>query len=803
MQAYVRYTWLLFILISVSSGHAQDNGHSLHIRGQVFDEQKNAIPYASAALYQAADSSLAGGAVTEESGKFEIEAKPGTYYLKISFLSFEEKTIPLENLSDHDIDLGSITLKSGSKLLQEVEITGEKSQMELQLDKRVFNVGKDLSNTGGSAADILGNLPSVNVEPDGTVSLRGSENVRILIDGRPSGLTSRDPDALRKLQGNLVERVEIITNPSSRYDAAGEVGIINIIMKKNQDKGVNGSVTGSAGYPAFYGGSYTLNIRKKNINLFSSYGLDYRKRPGYGRSLQQFTGTDSSYRQNNDRINRELSHNLMAGFDYYLGDKTTISGSLNYNTGNGITTSVTKYMDYKNDELFKTVVRTEREHEDEKDIEGSLTFKQDFKKKEQALIVDFKWIKEVDNETTDYTEGPEGEDPKLQYADNLANELNWQVQSDYSHPFAKEGKAEMGLKTATRVIRNEFGLQEQNSEGNWISFPAFTNNLIYTERIHAAYFMASNRFRKLSVQAGLRSEYTDVTTELRVTNEINPRTYFNVFPSASLSYALKENKTVQLSYSYRISRPDFRNLLPFSDFRDSRVFFVGNPNLRPEYTHSLEAGYLLDWKNGSILSSLYHRHRTDVIQRIVSDIDSAGRTRIIPINMAQENAYGFEFNVSLNVKNWWKINSSANFYRAITNGEYEGEKLHSDTYTWSSRTTSRLTLLKAWNFQTSFNYRAPRVTTQGKDLSIYSVDLGLSRDLLNGKFTVTANVRDLFNTRKRRAIVDREGYYSRSEFQGQRRQWMITLTYRINRENKKDTEEERERDGDNDGEGDY
>jgi outer membrane receptor protein involved in Fe transport len=798
MLSFYRHAWLLFAMVGSICGWAQDN-HVVRIRGQVLDEHKNAIPYASAALYKAADSSMVGGAVTDEAGKFEIETKTGAYYLKITFLSFEEHVVPLPNVTSQDTELGAITLKSGSKLLEEVEITGEKSQMELQLDKRVFNVGKDLSNSGGSAADILSNLPSVNVEPDGTVSLRGSENVRILIDGRPSGLTSRDPDALRKLQGNLVERVEIITNPSSRYDAAGEVGIINIIMKKNQDKGVHGSVTGNVGYPAFYGGSYVLNVRRKNINVFSSYGLDYRKRPGYGQSYQQFLGTDSSYRQNNDRLNRELSHNLMAGFDYYLSSKTTISGSLNYNTGNGITRSTTNYLDYKNNELFKTVVRTEREHEDEKDIEGSLTFKQDFKKKDQTLIVDFKWIKEVDNETTDYTEGLEGESPKLQYANNLANELNWQIQSDYTHPFAKNGKAEMGLKTASRIIRNEFSLQEQDTDGNWVSFPAFTNNLVYTERIHAAYLMASNRYRKLSVQAGLRGEYTDITTELTVTNEMNPRNYFNLFPSASLSYAIKENRTIQLSYSYRISRPDFRNLMPFSDFRDSRVFFVGNPNLRPEYTHAFEAGYLLDWSSGSILSSVYHRHRTDVIQRIVSDIDSEGRTRIIPINMAQENAYGFEFNFSLNVKNWWKINSSANFYRAITDGEYEGEQLHSDTYTWTTRTTSRLTLLKTWNFQTSFNYRAPRVTTQGKDLSMYSVDLGLSRDFFKGKLTATANVRDLFNTRKRRSIIEREGYYSRSEFQGQRRQWMITLTYRINRETKKDEDRERERDDDTDG----
>jgi outer membrane receptor protein involved in Fe transport len=798
----MKYSWLLLLLIYVSPCLAQDNGNDLAVSGAISDEQNNAIPYASVALYNQQDSSMVGGAVSDEAGKFHIGVKPGNYYLRISFLSFEEKIIPVGHVSAQGVDLGMITLRSAARTLKEVVVTGEKSQMELQLDKRVFNVGKDLSNIGGSAADILGNLPSVNVDPDGVVSLRGSENVRILIDGRPSGLTSRDPDALRKLQGNLVERVEIITNPSSRYDAAGEVGIINIIMKKNQQKGINGAITANAGHPDFYGGSYTLNVRRKNVNLFSNYGVDYRRRPGRGHSFQQFTGTDSSYRQNNERIGSETSHNLMLGLDYFLTDKSTLTGSFLYNTGDGITRATTTYRDFKNDEPAGTVIRTEREHEDEKNIEGSLNFKQDLKRKGEVFTADFKWIKSVDNETTDYTEGPEGETPRLQYADNLANEVNWLFQTDYIRPFSKEGKFETGLKTATRVIRNEFGLQELDKDGSWIVFPTFTNNLVYTERVHAAYLMGSNRFNKLSLQGGLRFEYSDIKTELTQTHEINPRQYFNFFPSASVSYAIRENKTLQFSYSYRISRPEFRDLMPFSDFRDSRVFFVGNPKLRPEYTHSIEAGYLLDWKNGSILSSIYHRHRSNVIQRIVTTPEDNDSTRIIvPINMAQQNAYGLEFNISLNVQNWWRINSSANFYRAITDGVYEGDQLYSDTYTWTTRTTSRMTFFKALNFQASFNYRAPRITPQGKQLSVHSLDLALSRDVLKGKGTVTANVSDLFNTRKRRSIVDTGDYFSESVFQGRVRQFMLTFTYRINRE--KERNEGRERDRDDEGAGEY
>lgn len=785
---------ITLICFNFNFSHAQTASNNFTISGKTVDEKSNAIPFASIALHAAADSTLIGGNVSDESGNFEIIAKPGKYFLKISFLSYEEKIISDIQLSKN-YSVGTIVLRPNAKELREVTITGEKSQMEFQLDKRIFNVGKDLSNAGGNAADILGNLPSVNVDVDGTVSLRGSENVRILINGRPSGFVSRDPDGLRKLQGNRIERVEIITNPSSRYDAAGEVGIINIILKKNEEEGFNGSVMANAGYPTVYGAGFSLNLGKRKSNWFSSYGVDYRDRPGYGHSFQEFKSTDSTYRQKNDRNNEEVSHNLMLGLDYFFTDKATVTAQVEFDTGNGWTNTLTRYEDYKNDALVNTVIRTEREREDEQDLEGTFTFKREFDKKGQQFTADFKIIKEVDDETTSYTEGDAGSTPRIQNSINLARETNWIAQIDYVHPFSGEGKFETGLKTATRIIKNEFGLEEQNSDGSWTSFNAFTNNLVYTERVHAGYIMASNRFNKLSAQAGLRGELSDITTELLFTNEINPRTYFNIFPSSSLSYAIKENKTLQLSYSYRISRPDFRNLLPFDNFRDSRVFFVGNPNLRPEYTHSMEAGYLLDWESGSILTSFYHRYRKDVIQRIVTDVDEQGRTRIIPINMSVEKAYGFEFNLSLTVKNWWRVNSSANVYRALTSGEHEGEELSSDTYTLNTRTTSKITIADTWNIQTSFNYRAPRITTQGKELYQGSVDIGLSKDLFNGKATVTANVRDLFNMRKRRSIYDTDTYYSRSVFQWQPRQLMITLTYRINQEIKDDDNDDRGDDG--------
>ena len=797
MRCYFLLILLSFSVVTIAQDSEQ-SGPS--IDGAIVDEQKNPVPFGNVAVYQLQDSSLVTGGVSNDQGKFSVPVEPGKYFLRISFLSYDEEVVHNVDVSNGNVNVGVVTLTENSQVLEEVIVKGEKATMELQLDKRVFNIEKDLSNVGRNASDILGNLPSVTVDVDGTVSLRGSENVRILIDGKPSGLTSRDPEALRMLQGNLIQSIEVITNPSSRYDAAGEVGIINIVLKKNQDKGIHGTFSAKAGYPAEYGGSYSINIRRKKVNLFSSYGVEYDKRPGWGESFQQNSAPDNqfAYSQRNDRNRQEFSHNFTVGLDYFFNDKTSVTGSFLYNTGDGLNTAETNYIDFdENGGIMRTVKRTERENEDEENIETTLNFKKDFEGKGHTLTADFKWIKSVDNESTDYRESINEGIDSLQHSINFADEINWLFQADYIRPFGKVGKIEAGVKTASRIIKNDYGLESQDSEGlTWIPIPQYTNQLEYTERIHAAYLMASNTFGRLSAQGGVRGELTDISTELVSPYTYIPQDYFNLFPSASLSYKLQQNKTLQFSYSYRINRPHFRQLLPFSDFRDPRVLFGGNPNLRPEFTNSIELGYLLDWDFGSILSNVYYRKRKNVIERIVTEPDSAGRSRIVPVNLSNENAYGVEFNLSLNIRDWWRINTSANFYRAITEGSYEGDVLESDTYTWNTRTTSRMTLFKNVDLQASFNYRAPRITTQGEDLSIYSVDLGLSRDIFKGKGTITAGVRDLFNTRKRRSIIERNDYYSRSTFQWRSRQFTINFTYRLNREKERQRNNQEEQRGD-------
>lgn len=778
----IRFFLLVFFTLTGCWVHAQN---AVDVTGIVQEENGSPVPFANVALYSA-DSTLVSGAVSDESGNFRITAKPGRHYLQVSFLSFEKKSLPLD-VTTQPIALGVIRLTSGTKLLESVEIQGERSQMELHLDKRVFEVGKDLSNISGTASDILDNVPSVNVDVDGNVSLRGSGNVRILIDGRPSGLTGiSTADALQQLQGNLVERIEVITNPSARYDAEGEVGIINIILKKEKNRGLNGSATVNAGYPANYGASFNLNFRRNNVNYFGSYGISYRKSPGRGKSFQSFLLEDTTffYSQLTDRSRRDLSHNIRGGIDFCLGSNQTLTLSGVVRTSESLNRTTNRYDDLDADQtLIRTVERVEREEEPELNSEAALSYRKDFNDKGRSFTADLKYIDNNETEYADFRQTDFSIDSTgFQSSKNVEDEQNVLMQMDYTHPFSSKGKFETGIKGTARILDNSFELRQLNTETNeWIANEGLSTDLTYDEKIYAAYVIVGNELNKFSWQTGLRGELTDIEVSQRGVAASTRQNYFNLFPSAHLSYHISQDKTLQLSYSYRLSRPRFGDLIPFSNFSDNRSVETGNPNLRPEYTNSLEAGYLINWEKGSLLSSTYYRYRTGVIEEITL-IDSVGFSRTYPTNLGVENAYGLEFNLSYNPIDAWRLNANANFYRSVIEGSFNDQEFNSDTYTWTTRTTSKITFFRKWDFQTGFNYRAPRQTPQGRNRSLYSIDLGLSRDVLKKKGTLTLAVRDLLNSRKFRSEVERpdEGYFAEREFQGRVRQLLITFTYRIN-----------------------
>jgi outer membrane receptor protein involved in Fe transport len=759
--------------------------------GQVLDNVGENLPYVSIGVFKSKDSSYVAGAATEMNGKFSVKVPPGKYYTQISFLSFKTKTIGNISVTNADINLKKIKLEPSISNLEEFEVVEEKKLMELDLDKKVFNVSKDVTNQGADASEILDNVPSVSVDVEGNVSLRGSGNVRVLINGKPSGMMGMSTaDVLKQMDATLIEKVEVITNPSARYDAEGEVGIINIVMKKDKRKGVNGSVNANFGYPNNYGGGYSITFKQKNYSVFTSYGASFRDSPSNTSNNHTFTYPDTSFRYTSEQEVRRfsLNNNFGLGTEIYLNQYNSLTISGKYSFGDGDNRTQLIYSDYDEfDEAVQTVDRNEIEDKDRESYGVNLNYHKTFKQKRRVFTFDFSYSDRLDNErsiifqnnSVDATQDIE------QRIYNYEGGKNWFFQTDYVHPYKKKGKIEFGLKHTIQKVDDDYAVLEfDDSLSSWQNIPGFNNFVLYDEYISAAYLMFGNKVKKFSYQFGVRTEYTDVRTELVTTQEINQRNYLNFFPSAHLSYEMKKENSLQLGYSKRIRRPHHYWLLPFFSYVDSRSNSSGNPNINPEYTDSYEVGHLKNWDKGSLLSNVYYRYSTDIMNWITYS-DEEGITRRRPENLGTRDAYGIEFSGSYEIKKWWTLRGSYNFYREIQDGEFRGVEYDVDNYSWSTRFNSKWAILKKFNLQASFKYRAPKQTAQGESLANYSMDTGVSFDFLKGNGTFAFNIKDVFDSRRRESISFGENFVSENNWRWRSRFFRINLTYRINQKKKR------------------
>lgn len=783
---------ILFIVFLIGVNHAFAQARKdtkPAFKGSVINERGEVIPFANVSAFNATDSSLVGGSATDIDGFFSIALPPATYFLTFSFLSYESKSIYNLTLDNKSIDLGKIKLAIKSELLEEVEISAERSQMELKLDKRVFNIEKDLANTGANAAEILDNIPSVQVDVEGNVSLRGSENVRVLIDGKPSALTgSSTADVLRQFQGSMIEKVEVITNPSARYDAEGEVGIINIVLKKEKKKGINGGFETVVGYPDNYRASFNLNYRTEHLNLFTSYGLSYRDSPGEGSTDQTFQNADTSfvYESDSERQRKSLGNNLRIGTDIFLNALNTITVSGIYNYSDQENIAEIDYRDlFEDGRLFQRVVRKDVEDETGKNLESNISYIKKFKEEDRKFTIDLRWSESDDLEKSNIRQTNFlTNDLLLQRSSNKEANRTILIQSDYIHPLSGKRLLEGGLRSTLRTIENVFQVLESLNGADFVVLDQFNNNFRYDENIHAAYLQFGNEIDQFSYQIGLRGEYSDIQSDLKLTNANFKQEYFNLFPSLFLTYKFSKTKNLQLSYSRRINRPSYRFLLPFQTFSDNRNLWRGNPRLQPEYTDSYELGYLRYFEKGSIFTSLYYRYREGVIERITST-NAEGISERFPINLSVENNVGLELNSSYKFNKRFSTTTNFNFYRQVREGNFEGQRLENDVFTWSNRSTLKVEIIPKVDLQASFRYNAPQKTTQGRTKSLSHLDLSAGKDILAGKGTLVASVRDVFNSRKRRWETETEFLRSESEFQWRARQFLLTFSYRINEQKKR------------------
>jgi outer membrane receptor protein involved in Fe transport len=773
----------ILLLLCVSSLFAQSK---IKIQGEVN------VPFSSIRLFKGA--ALVTGTIGNEKGKFTMEVAPGVYDLLVESIGYEALKMTNQSFTS-STNLGIITVKESNQTLNEVVVKGQKASMELNLDKRIFNVGTDLANKGATASEILGNLPSIQVDPEGAIKLRGSDNVRILIDGKPSTLAGiNGSSGLQSLQGNLIDKVEIITNPSARYEAEGMAGIINIVLKKNQNQGFNGAIETTTGYPENFGGTAIVNYRKNKFNFFINYGVFYRRTPGRGSIYQEvYTGKQTNILEQRSQNNvTGLVNNVRGGADYFFNDKTILTASYIFRRTDVQRITDFNYLDYRGNvfNLYSDTYRQQDEKEAEPNGEYALTFKKSFTKKGKEFSADLRYLDYWERSDQTYTQNGKKADgsvfpelSKVQKALNDEFERQWILQADYVNPIGKEAKIEMGVRTSFRNMINDYIVTEQQPSGVFTVIPGLRNVFNYKENISAAYVIFGNKMKQFSYQFGLRAETTDIQTELEQTGEKNPRNYANLFPSAHFTYTITPDNSFQLSYSRRVRRPTYNDLSPFVTFSDNRNFFSGNPNLNPEFTNSFDLGNVRYFDKGSVSSSLYYRHTLGKIDRFRS-VDTSGFAKTLPVNLSDQQSMGIEIASSYTFTKAYRADLSINAFRAITDATNINAAFKSDTYSWFVRHSSRIKL-GAVDFQVRANYEAPQQTPQGTRGYIAWADFSASKDILQGNGTLSLSILDLFSSRINRyesrflEPTDGSGFYTRGESQGRLTSLNLTFNYRF------------------------
>ncbi|WP_140487345.1 outer membrane beta-barrel family protein [Flavobacterium sp. GSA192] len=782
------------------------------ISGTVIEKTtKQPLEYATVTITDTKSSKPIAGGITNAKGVFSIEVAKGIYNIKIEFISFKSIQFNQRNI-EKNTDLGTIALAEDVAQLNEVVVRAEKSTVEIKLDKKVYNVGQDMIVKGGTVSDVLENVPSVTVDVEGNVSLRGNENVRIFIDGRPSNALNM-ADALRQIPADAIDKVEVITNPSARYDAEGGAGILNIILKKGKNLGFNGSFITSVGIPETYGLSANLNYKTEKLNFFTSTGYDYRTSEGSGK-------TNSTYFDSSDAISKYIDEtrdterlrkgiSSKTGVEWTVAPNTFWTNSVSFRENRGSNNDMVYFNSFDANRNFtSTRSRLSEGNDNGRDIEFASNFLKNFNDEGHKLTMDFSYATNTDNENSLITDEILNSTtaPKYDITKNNEDQNQLQLQVDYVLPLKEGSQFEAGYKGNFNNLDSKYNITSDSNENSYLS-----NTLEYKEQINAFYAQYGFKLNKFSYLFGLRWEDTKINVNLldEPDTSFNTKKYNNLFPSAFINYEISDESSVSLSYSKRLSRPRGRFLNPATNYSSNINLFRGNPDLDPSFTDKFDLGYLKKWEKLTLNTSIYFENTKsvfsfvrfptgDIVEEMIDntddDIDNPTLTETpvilsTPINLGREQKIGFEFTLNYSPFKIWKINSSFNLSSAKTTGEHTyydinenpvTQSLDNEAFSWFSRLSSRLTLPAKVDWQLTGMYFSPRNTAQGKSLGNYVVNMAFSKDILKDKATIAFNVSDLFNSRKMMSETDLTSVTSYNEFQWRRRQFNLSFTYRLN-----------------------
>ncbi len=769
------------------------------IKGKIIDKSsKEPIEFVNIALYEEGTEKMVKGHTTNLQGQFEFsDVAPGTYTLRISFVGYATVNIPVAiTTKKKEVNLGSISLTEDSKVLKEVQVTGQKSQMRFEVDKKVFNVDQNIASAGGSASDALSNIPSVTVDNEGNVSLRNNSAVTIWINGRPSGLSEDNrAQILEQLPAESIETIEVITNPSARFSSEGSAGIINIVMKKEKKMGYYGGFSANADTQGGYGASANINMNYDKWEGFANIG--YRRR----RMETNGTTERTSFRE--DPITSNLEESILsqqskgsggmgglfarAGVVYNFSKNDVLSFTGSTMQGNHDRNSTIDYTNTANDIASKwrresdvnnkhTMYSAQMDyiHTFSKNHDLRFAFEYDYMNRGGDSYYD-----QIYSDTTIY-----------QIQESPSHRKGFEAQVDYTNTLSDKLKIEAGYKADVNSHRSD--AQTWNGKQ---ALPAYEdlslyNSFVYDENIQAVYGTASGKLGKFSYQAGLRGEYTHYSTsstgkDQESGNTVAPekasKSYFDLFPSAFLSYSLPKGNELQLNYTRRINRPRGRQLNSFINITDSANISFGNPLLSPEFSHSLELNYIKNWDNHMLSASLYYRATEDVIQRVSYMQGNSLYTTYD--NATNSSRSGMELVGKNRLFGWLDLTTSSNLYYYKVDGftykygessfTYDGSK----DFSWDARMIANIMLPWKVSLQLTGNYTSPIKTAQGKDFEQYWLDAGLRKTFLERRLSVAITGRDLFNSRKMKSYRYGDNFQEYSKMQWGGRQVGFTISY--------------------------
>ncbi len=752
------YAIIIFFLMFIHGTASAQDG-AIQVMGKVVEStNQQPIEFATVILADKGSNQPISGTTTEEDGTFQLEASHTNFYIEIRFLGFNPIKIDQFNIENGIVQLETIQLGSDQAMLDEVMVTAERSSTEFKLDKRVFNVGQDLSNSGASAIEVLNNVPSVNVNIEGQISLRGSQGVQILINGKPSVLSSDGANALGTITADLIERVEVITNPSAKYDAEGTSGIINIVLKKDEKKGLNGAITLNTGFPNNHSLGFSLNKRTEKFNVFSQLGIGHRTFPNQNSRITRDLVNDVELSRTGTSEKNETFYNVVLGTDYHItkSDVLTLSGRFAFEQERELSDNI---FELSSDGQLERWNRTESTRAVNPKWQYDLQYKKDFKDHEDRDLL-FSALGSFfgKNQSSDFQDETEIglRNNGFQQTSTDFKEAQYTFKLDYTHPLAAHFMLESGLQYVSNDVTNDYQVLNLIEEALVID-PNFTNFFEFQQGVVGLYSTLAYELDKWGIKGGLRYENTHFRTVLRNTGAENSDNYFNFFPSFHSSYNVSKNFSVQAGYSKRIYRPRLWDLNPFFNIRDNFNISTGNPNLQPEFTDSYELTAIWKAEKLTMNVGVYQRNTIDVIEDITSFDDNVSLS--MPFNVGESRTTGLEYNMKYVPLDWLSVMTDFNLNAFRRTGSFEENTFDFGDERWSGRLTSKIKLPAKIDIELAGHYNSKFQTVQGERRPNYFANVGVRKKIMKGKIILNLSVRDVFATRRWETVTDQSDFY--------------------------------------------